>query len=136
MSTGPALIDDTVPDSAETALPDLDEALAAAPAAGDLSGRWHGDVWKVVAALALHHPELSLRTIVEVGNCQTLVWRRDAASPVTPLDETTLDQIRDLRYEDVMASGIPEFFAGGSEDEVIAQCLSEIGPRAWIRSYS
>lgn len=73
------LIDDTLPSDVYSALPDQQAALAARRAAGGSNLDWHGDVYKVVAAIHDLHPGLDYRTIRDgPDNPQTLVWRSKA----------------------------------------------------------
>ncbi len=126
---GPILIDDTVPDSAATALPDLDEALATAAAQGDLSGRWHGDVWKVVVALDRFHPEIEFRTITGEDNPQTLIWRRDENQALATVSADDVRSVGTLTYDEMFTERVPRVFRPANEADAIAWCLDVVAPR-------
>lgn len=126
---GPILIDDTVPDNETTAIPDLDTALAAAASRGDLSGRWHGDVWRVVVALDRFHPEIEFRTLTGADNPQTLIWRREVGTPVATVGDDDLCTVAALEYADVFTEHVPQSFRPAAEDDALAWCLDVVAPR-------
>lgn len=70
---GSILIDDTVPCDEISGIPDQAVSLQRRRELGMRGSPWHGDVWKVVVAIAVLHPELEFRTIMGSGNPQTLV---------------------------------------------------------------
>lgn len=76
------VIDDVLPDDEYSAIPDIDEAYRRKREAGSANPRWQGDVYKVLLAIADHHPELEvvLTGTSEPGdNPQAFVWRRSGA---------------------------------------------------------
>jgi hypothetical protein len=129
LDDGLILIDDTVPDDEYSAIRDEAESRAQREAAGLMDRRWHGDVWKVVAAIKDHHPELSYRTITSVGNPQTLVWRADLSASISTPSPEDLEAIGALSYAEVLAPGLPDWFNPASEDEAINTALGVVAQR-------
>jgi hypothetical protein len=121
------LLDDTLPSDPYSAVPDQRRSLRLRQQAR-LEGRnWHGDVYKVVAAVHAYHPGLDYRTIVGSGNPQTLVWRsrggtqREARLSITEIDRLSYFDLLDRR----------ELLREASEDEAISACLAALqGPPA------
>lgn len=73
------VIDDVLPDDEYSALPDIDEAYRRKREVGSSNPRWQGDVYKILLALADHHPELEFvltGTSRPDDNPQAFVWRR------------------------------------------------------------
>ena len=124
---GVVLIDDTVPSDEYSAIPDQQESYRARDAAG-LEGRpWHGDVWRVVMLLDRHHPELEWRTIVDGGNPQTLVWRRQRGAEVSATSDSEVILATQPTYADVFAAGVPPYFFATSETDALAECVRSLG---------
>lgn len=67
------IIDDTVPNDIFSALPTQREAIRLRREAGGEGGHWHGDVYKVVFAIADFFPSFNFCTVQE-DNPQTFVW--------------------------------------------------------------
>jgi hypothetical protein len=67
------LIDDTVPVDIYSAWPVHREAIDLRRKSGRPSGQWHGDIYKVVFAIADYFPTMNFCTLPE-NNPQTLVW--------------------------------------------------------------
>jgi hypothetical protein len=134
------LIDDVVPDDEWSAIPDQALAIEKKRAAGKTDHRWQGDVFKVVLAIAAHHPELDFCVVGESGprdNPQALVWRRGLPSPnysVAAMAEfrAKLDQVK---FGDVFQEGkIPDTFRPTREEAGIRAALT--GSRAmWSRAH-
>lgn len=108
---GVVLIDDVIPCDAASALADYS-------AARELHGRlgltrnpaiWHGDVYKVVLCVAMHHPELAYRTIVRPGRHQTLVWRNQGVD-VRPVGEEAFSAVDSIDYTTVFGDEVPDSF--------------------------
>jgi hypothetical protein len=110
------LIDDTCPDSALSADPDMTRSIAAKRALGVPDRGWMGDVFKVVAAVHDTMPELRLRTFANLG--QTVLWRapRDPFTPVWG----SLDAIAALTYDDFVAHG-HDVFARSRPEAIVAE---------------
>jgi hypothetical protein len=125
---GPILIDDTVPDCEASGIPDRALARSRLAELGDYSGRWHGDVWKVVVALKWFHPEIELLTIRD-DNCQTIIWRRETNCDIVKVTTEMLARVNDLTYREVFTEGIPKSFMPVSETEAIASCLDALKTR-------
>jgi hypothetical protein len=68
------LIDDVFPTDIHSGWPNRMQASAMLRAAGGKLTAWHGDVYKVVLAIADYFPTLSFCTVAEGGNPQTVVW--------------------------------------------------------------
>jgi len=110
------VIDDVVPDDELAAFPDWDQALLMKDAAGITDGRWQGDVFKVILAIAQGHPELGFCTVTTHkpdDNPQAIVWIKDKS--VTTFTSELLPQLEkqfaDVTYSDVFVGGsVPEIF--------------------------
>ena len=124
------LIDDVVPDDELSAYPDWDAALELKDAAGFTDGRWQGDVFKVVLAIKLFHPELSFCVIGErdrSDNPQAIVWFGPGFDPVKilPASETELLEIERLTYKEVFdEEQLPDFLKLLQEDVGIRLALA------------
>jgi hypothetical protein len=116
---GIILVDDIVPANAVSALADSDDFRAERARQRLFDVRWHGDVFRLIAVLRDNHRELYWRTIVETGNEQTVIVRRDATAISGRVPDDVLGSYADLGYDDVFADGVPAFFAPGSEDDVV-----------------
>jgi hypothetical protein len=123
---GVVLIDDVIPCDAASALPDRS-------AANELYGRlgltrkptrWHGDVYKVVLCVAMHHPELAYRTIVGSDKDQTLVWRKDQRVDVRPVGEDALNAIESIDFVSVFGDGVPESFHPVAEPQALDEAIT------------
>jgi len=116
---GPLLIDDTVPSSARSAMRDRAEAERLAASEGSGLGPWHGDVWKVVIAIARLHPELEFRTILGSGNPQTLVWRKAPGAAISAASADLLEAIGRLEFEAIFEADVPQEFRPADERQAI-----------------
>lgn len=115
------LLDDTLPSDPYSAVPDQRRSLRLRQQAR-LEGRnWHGDVYKVVAAVHAYHPGLDYRTIVGSGNPQTLVWRSQGGTRQAPLSITEIDR---LTYFDLLDRR--DLLREASEDEAIEACVDDL----------
>jgi hypothetical protein len=122
---GAILLDDTVPCDAISAIPDQARSLAQRRLSNLTGSPWHGDVWKVVVALANHRQTLALRTILGSGNPQTLVWRHSPEVDPVYLPDTLPEEIRAMKFENVFVEGNPpSYFNPCSEDEAIDEWTS------------
>lgn len=95
------LIDDVFPTDIHSAWPDRLQAAAMRRAAGGAKlPAWHGDVYKVVLAIADYFPTLSFCTVTDGGNPQTVVWTspRDGFAPRF----RSLEAIERLTYADFL----------------------------------
>lgn len=111
--TGVIIVDDVVPADEVSAMRDQVQSLALRAQRGLAGAPWHGDVFRIVPALHRHHPEFDFVTIVDGGNPQLLLWRRDPDSALSPA--VTLHDVESLRYDDVFGEGIPATFRPMSE---------------------
>jgi hypothetical protein len=122
---GAILIDDTVPSDSFSSIANQHESLRARARAGVPGDDWHGDVWKVVFAIAVRHRDLEWRTVVGSGNPQTLVWRPHLSAS-TPVDTQSLpdcsglDEIAALCFGEVFADGIPAIMCPAGETDALA----------------
>jgi hypothetical protein len=117
---GAILLDDTVPCDAISAIPDQERSLAERRLSNLAGSPWHGDVWKVVVAIASHPGSLSLRTILGSGNPQTLVWRCSPGVDPVGLPDALPEEVRLLEFEEVFVHGDPpSSFNPCSESEAI-----------------
>lgn len=110
------VLDDTCPDSALSADPEMTRSIATKRALGVPDRGWMGDVFKVVAAVHDTLPDLRLRTFANLG--QTVLWRapRDAFAPVWG----SLDAIAALTYEDFVAHQ-HDVFARARPEAIVAE---------------
>jgi hypothetical protein len=122
--SGVILIDDTVPQDEDAALPDQSETIARRIATGSKRRAWMGDVWKLVIYIDRCLPQLDFRTIVGSGNEQTLVWRRRYGEEVT---ETSSAELEALSYRDTFAEGVPDQFRPSTETAALEACLEAVG---------
>jgi len=125
---GPVLVDDVVPDSETSAIPNQKQSLQERARLGLKGMGWHGDVFRVILCVGKHHPELSFRTIVGSGNSQTLIWRTDPTVAVTSASEADLNAIMALSFTDVFARGIPKGFFPEAESEAIDDWAAQLAP--------
>ena len=128
------LIDDVVPDDEWSAIPDQALAIEKKRAAGRLDHRWQGDVFRVILAIAEHHPDLDFRVIGESGprdNPQAVVWRRGLPRPnySVPAMAGFQEKLDQVQFGDVFQNGrIPDTFRPSEEDAGIRAALA--GSRA------
>ena len=118
------VLDDTVPTTEYSALPDQDAARRHRDAAGIKDVAWHGDAFKMVFYIHDFWPSLNYRTISGSGNPQTLVWRSTAGVRAPRFDN--LESISRLSFFDMRDHW--ELMRAATEEEAIALCLAEIGP--------
>lgn len=116
------ILDDTVPDDAYSTVQDAVKSykyreMDKAPAYG-----WQGDVFKTVFYIHDFLPGLNYRTIMRMGNPQTIVWRSNGMKR-TPVfgNLETISRMTYFDFKDHLAVMQP-----GTEDEAIAQCVAEI----------
>ena len=107
------LIDDTVPQDVFSAMPDQRQCYRERQAVGLGGWHWHGDVYKVVAALHDFMPALDYVTIMGSGNPQTLAWF--GARPNFAPRFGSLEAISRMTYFDI-APNVDVFNHGSEED--------------------
>ena len=82
------IIDDTIPCDAYSAHRDPATCLRLRGMNHNKDdGRWHGDTFKSVLLLLLFSPSLSIATIMDSGNPQTVVWRHSNRRPSIDYDK-------------------------------------------------
>jgi hypothetical protein len=116
------ILDDTVPDDAYSTVKDAVASyryreIDKAPALG-----WQGDVYKTVFYIHDFFPSLNYRTIMGMGNPQTIVWRANSIQRTPVFGD--LERISRLSYFD-----LKEHIAvlqPATEAEAIALCVAEI----------
>jgi hypothetical protein len=123
---GVILIDDVVPCDEISAIPDQAESLRKRELLSLEGSWWHGDVFRMVACLADHHPQLDWRTITEGGNPQMVLWRRQRRLPVTAVADQVLESYSALTYADVFGDGVPDDFRVASEPEALRSALTAV----------
>jgi hypothetical protein len=116
------LVDDTVPSDPWSALTDQERSYRLREIAGLADRPWHGDVYKVVAAIHSFHPGLDYRTIVGSGNPQTLVWRGRRDGPGDP--PLSLEEIARMSYFDLLDRRA--LLRETTEDDAIATCVAAL----------
>lgn len=126
---GSILIDDTVPCDEVSGIPDQAQSLRRRAELGLAGTPWHGDVWKVVLAIATRHPDLEFRTMIGSGNPQTLVWRAPGV-PLTPAPaaDADLERIAATSYSAMLGAGVPPLFRPATEDEALRIRRTQPGP--------
>lgn len=113
------IIDDTVPSDIFSALPTQGEASTMRREAGGRGGAWHGDIYKVVFAIADFFPSFSFCTLKE-HNQQTLVWREPRRGFKPRFN--SLERIERLSYIDFIRLKDDMCFC--DEDEGIARAVA------------
>jgi hypothetical protein len=124
---GAILIDDTVPCDAISAIPDQQLSLTRRVALGLGGTPWHGDVWRVVVAIATMHREIEFRTILGTGNPQTLAWRARGTVPShDAASESSLERIETIEFAAMFEDGVPDLFRPCTEEEALQAYESQI----------
>ena len=124
------LLDDVIPDNELSAFPDWDEALRLKEAAGHLDGHWQGDVYKVLIAVSLFHPELDYCVIGQrdgMDNPQALVWKRPGkqVAGTVPASKAQIQAVSDTQYSEAFPNNEPTgVFAMTPEGDGIARALN------------
>ena len=96
---GVIVIDDVVPNSYQSSLPDQVESIRVKKAIGDPDNSWMGDTYKLVFFIEAFFPTFELRTIAD-NHGQAVVWR---ANPVRRDFKTySARDIADLEFVDVI----------------------------------
>jgi hypothetical protein len=116
------LLDDTVPDDVYSAIPDQKAAVGYRKAAGGNRTAWQGDVFKAVFYIHDFWPMLNFRTITNLGNPQTIVWRSNEFRR-TPLFNN-LESISRLSYFDLQK--YRGAMQSTTEEAAIRLCVSEL----------
>ena len=76
------LIDDTLPNDADAALPNQGECYARRAAVGNPDASWMGDVFKTILLIGRMMPMLRYRTFE--GHGQTVLWKAQRAQEINP----------------------------------------------------
>jgi hypothetical protein len=104
---GVIVIDDVLPDSYDSSLPDfaqvahLRHTAAQSGASWPFNGSWMGDVFKLPFFIESFVPQVSFATVLE-NHGQTVVWRE--ARPVAAIPQRSLEAIARLDYRDTILS--------------------------------
>jgi hypothetical protein len=115
------VMDDVVPVDEFSSWPDMQEALEARYATGNMSSAWQGDVYKVMFAIRDYHPEIEYRVITE-GNPQAVIWSRVGWHKSGQADRASDDSYLDLDYSSVFSNGqVPSWFTCVTEDEALEE---------------
>jgi hypothetical protein len=126
------LLDDVIPDNELSAFPDWDEALRLKEAAGHLDSHWQGDVYKVLIAVSLFHPELDYCVIGQrdgIDNPQALVWKRPGkqVAGTVPASKAQIQAVSDTQYSEAFPNNEPTgVFAMTPEGDGIARALNAV----------
>jgi hypothetical protein len=118
---GIILIDDVWPSDEASSLPDYVASVKAKEELGIKHWNWFGDVYKVVGAIKLFHPDLELKLIGSAQEkMQAVVWRKYPAkdSALTVLPEN-LQQISEWTYADFFGSKPYRFEPSADSDPEI-----------------
>ena len=116
------LLDDTVPISLPSSIPDPRKFAAVRRNVGDTRAAWMGDVYKVVFSIHDFFPQFNYATF-ESGHGQTVIWRstRQAFSPRW----NNLELISRLDYADfLMCQDLMHF---SSADKIYESIASSFG---------
>lgn len=97
------IIDDTVPNDAFSAVPDMSLCYKYREAAGLMGGEWHGDVYKTLFAIHDEHPEFSYCTVIDAGNPQTVLWKVDGLKEKRKKIFADINDIAKLSYTDIIS---------------------------------
>jgi SAM-dependent methyltransferase len=120
---GVLLVDDVVPFDEISAMHDWTAARERRRAVGDSSNFWNGDVFVTLMVLVEHHPSIRVRTIIGSGNPQAVMWQSDD-DIVRPIDDRALATYSSVTYGDVFMNGVPDWFATGTEDEILDEAIT------------
>jgi hypothetical protein len=116
------ILDDTFPDDAYSAHPDLGAVRRYRKSIGSGAASWHGDIFKAVFYLHDFWPALNYRTIVGSGNAQTIVWWGKKSGRVPWLNN--LEKISRLNYFDLLDN--MDVLHPSSEEDVIQLVSDEL----------
>jgi len=126
-SRGFVILDDTVPADDVSALPNQEDAIQLARQRGLTFPRpWMGDVFRVVHAISIVHPELEYYTYTDGGRHQTVVWNRYAQTPVSAsaMDDVRLGQVE---FDESWSETLPDWFHPASEAEIVRSFSAFLG---------
>ena len=124
---GIILIDDVWPSDEASSLPDEMASVSAKEEFGIKHWNWFGDVYKVVGAIRLFHPDLELKLIGSAQDkIQAVVWRKfPAKDDALSVQPEALDQISNWTYADFFGSKPFRFDSSSDSDaEIIVDAIS------------
>lgn len=128
---GVVVIDDVLPDSYDSSLPDLQQVALlrnTAPGLGASwpnNGSWMGDVFKLVFFIETFMPHLSYATVAE-NHGQTVVWRQARPLPAGAL--RSVEQVSRMDYRDTITARAS--FNVMPFDQIVAQVAAATGLHA------
>jgi hypothetical protein len=93
------LIDDVLPNSALSSVPDLHKWHKIRRLLNSDEGQWHGDVFRCMLLMRATFSTFSFATITDQGNPQSLVWRGKNPAPCINL---SLEEIARFTYFDLI----------------------------------
>ena len=80
---------------------------------------WMGDVYKVVYAMSLAHPELDYYTYLDEGRHQTVVWKRREGR-TEPRALAAAEAAGDLDFDEGWLQGLPSWFHPATSQEIVS----------------
>lgn len=110
------LIDDVVPSSPISAVPDLTRWHQLRSALASDEWQWHGDVYRAILMIRTAFVQFNVATIVDCGKAQTVVWRSGLRS--LPLN-MGWEQISRYSYFDLVSD--LSVLKAGQEKEILEQ---------------
>jgi hypothetical protein len=125
-ATGFVLFDDTVPEDEFSALDDIAECHKRRKLMKSTRETWSGDVFKTILAIAAHHPEIEIRTIITPQHPQTiLTWKSKNAVRLTAISDPELDKFKQISHEEIFGdfSTANKIFNFGFELNIIKKVL-------------
>jgi hypothetical protein len=125
--SGLIILDDTVPCDEFSGNPEALEAYRLRESAGFPNyGAWHGDVYKVILALAdLKLNSLRYATLLDLYNPKTVLWmENDFSWPSLP--DVSKALIQDPGYLHLFGEGIPQSFNPITQTDLFAELTQGI----------
>jgi hypothetical protein len=126
--SGFVLFDDTVPEDEFSALDDIAECHTQRKLASSTRETWSGDVYKSILAIAAHHPEIEIRTIITPQHPQTiLTWKSRNATILSPLSDSELLKFKSKSHAEIFEdfAKAHKIFNFGFELDVIKKVLAD-----------
>jgi hypothetical protein len=119
------VLDDTVPDDAYSTVKNSSASYRYREMDGVPKYGWQGDVFKSVFLIHDFFPSLNYRTIVGMGNPQTIVWRGNP-EPRRPVFDN-MEAISRLSYFDLKEHW--NILYPCSDDEALSLCIEQLRAR-------
>ncbi len=121
------MIDDTVPSSLYSAQRDRQAMQAERKQQGNTELAWHGDIYKMLAAIHDFHPSYNYVTFSTGGAPQSMVWRSKGFAR-SPLFDS-LEAVQRLDYWKMRT--LPDMRRALPEPEAFALLTADLTARGW-----